>query len=331
MAIWMPISGRPLQETESGNQASGYVLKFYEPGTTTPLTMATDDTGGTTTTSFLLDTQGYTTNGGVIVTPHSTQSYKIILYLNQTDADADDTGSAVYVVDDISVAEPYLGVPSNDGDSLQSTIAGVRSWGTVSAVGAVPNVVTITSDTTYNLGAGVTAIEVMCLGGGSGGCGSETTGTHLGAGGGSGGTAITYISDPDSSYAVVVGTGGAGGSYGGGGAGGSAGTDTTFGTVCKGTKGSAATSGVPGHGKVGTMIGDITIYGVSGQAGWFLGTGLTNAIGGRGGGYGSNGGDSTDAPANSGAGGNGGDYPNSGSSGDGSAGGSGIVIVKEYS
>ena len=98
---FVPISGIVPQATENGNQASGMVLKFYEPGTLTPLAVGIDSTGATQTTEFLLDIQGYTTLSGNKEIPHVDQIYKIALYLDQADADANDTGSAVYVIDDI--------------------------------------------------------------------------------------------------------------------------------------------------------------------------------------------------------------------------------------
>lgn len=113
MATWIPILGIVPQATESGNQANGMVLKFYEIGTVTPLAVATDSTGGTTTTEFVLNTAGYTTLSDVIVIPHVSTEYKEVLYLNQADATANDTGSAVYVIDNISL-----------GDAFKSTLAG---------------------------------------------------------------------------------------------------------------------------------------------------------------------------------------------------------------
>ena len=100
---WLPISGLVPQATENGNQANGMVLKFYEPGTVTPLAMATDNTGGTTTTEFVLDTAGYTTLSSAKVIPHANRIYKVALYLNQVDANANDVGSAVFVIDDINI------------------------------------------------------------------------------------------------------------------------------------------------------------------------------------------------------------------------------------
>ena len=99
---WLPISGFVPQATESGNQAENYVLKFYEPGTTTPKTMSTNSTGTPTTTSFVLNAQGYTTLSSVVVVPFSEGIYKEVLYLNQADADANNTGSAVFVVDNLN-------------------------------------------------------------------------------------------------------------------------------------------------------------------------------------------------------------------------------------
>lgn len=102
---FVPISGIVPQATENGNQANGMVLKFYEPGTLTPLAVGIDGTGVTQTTEFLLSIEGYTTLSGNEEIPHVDQIYKIILYLNQADADANNTGSAVYSVDNIDVGD----------------------------------------------------------------------------------------------------------------------------------------------------------------------------------------------------------------------------------
>lgn len=98
---WIKIAGDVPQVTISGEQANGYVAKFYEAGTTTPLTMSTNTTGSPTTVEFITDTQGFFTLSGSRVIPHTQSDYKIVLYENQTDADANDTGSAVYVADNI--------------------------------------------------------------------------------------------------------------------------------------------------------------------------------------------------------------------------------------
>ena len=102
---WAPISGMTPQNTESGNQSNGRVVKFYEPGTITPLAVATNENGGGQTTEFVLDSQGYTTLTDVRVIPFVDQKYKYVLYLNQTDADNNDTGSAVDVQDNLLVAD----------------------------------------------------------------------------------------------------------------------------------------------------------------------------------------------------------------------------------
>lgn len=106
---WNKISGTVPQFTTSGEQANGYVIKFYQTGTTTPLAVATDDTGGTTATNFPLNTQGYATHSGAEIIPHVDQDYKLVLYTSQADADANNTGSAVYVVDNIQGAVATAG------------------------------------------------------------------------------------------------------------------------------------------------------------------------------------------------------------------------------
>ena len=111
---WLPISGTLPQFTTDGEQANGYVLKFYQIGTTTPLTVSSSNTGTPTTTDFLLDTEGYTTLSAVRVIPHVQTGYKLICYLNQTDADANDTGSAVWTIDSITLASTQGSVTGVD-------------------------------------------------------------------------------------------------------------------------------------------------------------------------------------------------------------------------
>lgn len=93
----------------SGASASGYYLKFYADGTTTPISMATDSTGGTLLAKCELDSLGYpTTDGTNIFIPHIDQTYKLALYENATDADNNTLASAAWVVDD-------LDAPGDDG------------------------------------------------------------------------------------------------------------------------------------------------------------------------------------------------------------------------
>lgn len=213
---------------------------------------------------------------------------------------------------------------------LQRSIGGPVPDIDLSGLNPVPSQVDrIIATGTYNVPVGARFLKVTCLGAGGGGSGSGTAGAHFGAGGGGGSTAITYISNPLSSYSVIVGTGGTGGTFGGGGAGGTMGGDTSFDTLCIAQGGTAGNNGIPGHGNIGVNTGDITNKGVSGQAGYAADIAGAAYKGGRGGGNGSFGTGGTSSPANSGAGGNGGNYPATGSE-DGGNGGSGVIIVEVY-
>jgi hypothetical protein len=64
--------------------------------------MATDSTGGTTIDKCQLDSSGYpTTDGSTRFIPYVNQKYKIALYQNATDADANTTANADWVIDTI--------------------------------------------------------------------------------------------------------------------------------------------------------------------------------------------------------------------------------------
>ena len=80
---WVPISGSiPQYQTSTGALASGYYLKFYQTGTTTPTSMATDTIGGTTLAKCELNASGYPINGSsAAFIPHLDQTYKAVLYM----------------------------------------------------------------------------------------------------------------------------------------------------------------------------------------------------------------------------------------------------------
>lgn len=89
MTTYYPISGAPYQFfTSAGALASGYVLKAYSAGTSTPISMATDYTGGTTASTITLNASGYPAVSGNVVIPHIAEDYKLALYATQAAADA---------------------------------------------------------------------------------------------------------------------------------------------------------------------------------------------------------------------------------------------------
>ena len=118
MATWAPISGTAIQyaKNSGGAAAADYYLKFYAAGTTTAISMATDSTGGTTLDKCKIDATGWAVNGSDDpFIPHIDRDYKLVLYTNSTDADADATGSAVWVIDNLSpegVDKKYTSVAS---------------------------------------------------------------------------------------------------------------------------------------------------------------------------------------------------------------------------
>lgn len=112
-----PISGFTLQLiTQTGQVASDYYLKFYEANTTTPLSMATDSTGGTLLVKAKINDSGFPISNpldnSTVFIPHMNADYRLVVYLNEADADADATGSA------------YVNIP------VVSTLVGTSALGT---------------------------------------------------------------------------------------------------------------------------------------------------------------------------------------------------------
>lgn len=101
---WLPISGTVPQYSTSANElADNYYLKFYSSGTTTPINMATDSTGGTTLAKCALSAEGFPITNplddSTRFIPHIDQDYRIVLYSNETDADNNTTANAVFNID----------------------------------------------------------------------------------------------------------------------------------------------------------------------------------------------------------------------------------------
>lgn len=94
-----PVSGAAIQySNDKGKNASDYWLKFYIANTTTPLSMATDSTGGTLLAKCKLNDEGYPisneNDNDTIFIPHVDQAYRWVTYRTEAEADANDTASA---------------------------------------------------------------------------------------------------------------------------------------------------------------------------------------------------------------------------------------------
>lgn len=100
---WFPLTGAVVQRVLStGKPAVGYVLKPYAAGTSTPISFATDATGGTTAGSAIYNANGDLTISGNVIIPHVDQNFRLALYPSQSAADSN-TG-AIWTTLDIDLA-----------------------------------------------------------------------------------------------------------------------------------------------------------------------------------------------------------------------------------
>lgn len=83
----------------TGLPYSGAVLKAYSAGTTTNISMATSSAGSTTFTSIALNSNGNPSHNGSVIIPYVNENYKLALYADQDDADADT--NAIWSVDNL--------------------------------------------------------------------------------------------------------------------------------------------------------------------------------------------------------------------------------------
>jgi hypothetical protein len=87
-------------------------LKAYEQGTTTPLAMATDATGGTTAAKFQVDSEGFfITAGNARLIPFIDGQYDLWLFPTAAEADANDTTNAIQFADNLN-SDPSAGRPT---------------------------------------------------------------------------------------------------------------------------------------------------------------------------------------------------------------------------
>lgn len=103
---YTPVSGSPIQYSNESNElASGYYLKFYIANTTTPLSMATDSTGGTLLAKCKLNANGMPITNPLDDTttfiPYIDQRFRYVIYKNEADADANTTANAFENIADV--------------------------------------------------------------------------------------------------------------------------------------------------------------------------------------------------------------------------------------
>lgn len=90
------------QATASGTSAAAYFLKLYAAKTTTPISAALDSAGSVLVAKVELDSLGFAVNGsGGSTTVYIDQTYRLVLYVNSTDADNNTFANAIQDIDDI--------------------------------------------------------------------------------------------------------------------------------------------------------------------------------------------------------------------------------------
>ena len=144
---WTAVNQAPIQISKNagGAAASDYYFKFYAAGTTTPINMATDSTGGTTLAKCQLNSLGYpTTDGSTVFVPHIDQDYKLALYTNSTDADNNTLASAAWVVDNLSTSGTAT-ITNTAGTTLTPTQWVDRQVQTFSTVAALSAATTLSA------------------------------------------------------------------------------------------------------------------------------------------------------------------------------------------
>lgn len=99
---YLPVSGL----TPVYSPYPNYWLKFYQAGTTTPLSMATDSGAQTTLAKAQINTQGLPiTAGNVVFIPHVNVTYDAFLFPTESEADSNTTVNAIRIADGVAPLE----------------------------------------------------------------------------------------------------------------------------------------------------------------------------------------------------------------------------------
>ncbi len=125
----------PQYETSAGVPASGYVLKAYAAGTSTPVNMYTDYTGGTAVATITLNASGFPAVSGNTVIPYIDQNFKLALYPDATSAAAN-TG-AIWTIDNIQIATAASPTFTNVTAGASGTAGRVDIFPTTAASGRI--------------------------------------------------------------------------------------------------------------------------------------------------------------------------------------------------
>jgi len=153
-------------------------LKGYEQGTVTPLSMATDVTGGTTLAKAELDSTGFPiTTGPARFTPWFDEAYDLWLFPTEAEADANDTNNAIQLSDNIDPAGTggvNVKVSSNDTTSgflngkltagTNITLTENNDGGNETLAVAVANSPTFSGNVKFSKGADVASATALSLG-----------------------------------------------------------------------------------------------------------------------------------------------------------------------
>jgi hypothetical protein len=145
---YVPLSGYLTQLiTQTGQVASDYYIKFYIANTTTPLSMATNQGAST-----LLVKAKFNNNGMPITNPldnstefipHLNQAYRLVVYRNEADADADNTADSY-----VNIPEIYALLSASNIGTAADQIPQNGDFGTAARVdtGTGANDVPLNSD-----------------------------------------------------------------------------------------------------------------------------------------------------------------------------------------
>jgi hypothetical protein len=119
----------------NGDPAAGYVLKAYEVGTTTPVSIAINSSGGSPQATITLNVEGKYEVSGNEITPYIDRNYKYAIFENATDAAANSNPFAGFydnivftsTTSDIvfsNVSQMALGISVNG--TVVTPVSGVR-------------------------------------------------------------------------------------------------------------------------------------------------------------------------------------------------------------
>lgn len=155
MATYVPIAPYPIQVMDSnGDPLASGTLTFFLSGTATPTNLFSDNIGTSIGTSLTLDSSGYPSSGGNVITLFRDLATDVKIVCKNSG------GTTIWTADTLNTLLDRLGSTANgDGASLISIEDTAANFTATNVEAALAEIISDLASTAVNLGASTVGVE----------------------------------------------------------------------------------------------------------------------------------------------------------------------------